>query len=70
MKQAVICIVPNRPEAEEIIVALKNAGFLSTDISVLMPDTSGVRDMGHEKHSKAPEGTSTVSGELKSRLIE
>ncbi len=62
MKQAVICIVPKQSEAEAIILLLKNAGFHNTDISVLMPDTSGVRDMGHEKHSKAPEGTSTGAG--------
>jgi len=62
MKQAVICIVPNRPQAEAIITTLEAAGFPNADISALMPDTSGVRDMGHEKHSKAPEGTSAGAG--------
>lgn len=59
MKKAVICIVPVESQAERIVSSLKNAGFNNSDISILMPDTAGVRDMGHEKHSKAPEGTAT-----------
>ncbi len=62
MKQAVICIVPLESQAARIVEALRTAGFLNSDISILMPDESGVRDMGHEKHSKAPEGTSTGAG--------
>ncbi|CAN5377721.1 membrane protein [soil metagenome] len=58
MKQAVICIVPTEVQAENIVDTLKVAGFLNTDISVLMPDRTGIRDLGTEKHSKAPEGTS------------
>ena len=66
MKQAVICIVPTEVQAEGIVDMLKTAGFLNTDISVLMPDRTGVRDLGTENHSKAPEGTSTgaASGAL------
>jgi len=59
MKQAVICIIPTAVQADRIVDRLRMAGFLNSDISALMPDKSGVRDMGHEKHSKAPEGTST-----------
>lgn len=59
MKEAVICIVPTESQAENIVDSLRTAGFFPSDISILMPDTTGVRDMGHEKHSKAPEGTST-----------
>src|SRR5471030_353288 len=62
MKQAVICIVPTESQAENIVDSLRVAGFFPSDISILMPDTTGVRDMGHEKHSKAPEGTSTGAG--------
>ncbi|MBU6452368.1 MAG: hypothetical protein KGS72_11355 [Cyanobacteria bacterium REEB67] len=58
MKKAVICIVPTESQAENIVDSLRVAGFFPSDISLLMPDTTGVRDMGHEKHSKAPEGTS------------
>jgi len=62
MKEAVICIVPTESQAENIVDSLRAAGFFPSDISILMPDTTGVRDLGHEKHSKAPEGTSTGAG--------
>jgi len=62
MKQAVICIVPAESEAEKIVEALRMSGFSPSDISILMPDTTGVRDMGHEKHTKAPEGSSVGAG--------
>jgi hypothetical protein len=62
MKQAVICIVPRESQAARLVESLKTAGFPNTDISILMPDESGVRDMGHEKHSKAPEGTASGAG--------
>ena len=58
-KNAVFCIVKNRDQAETIVDALKSAGFLSTDISVLLPDTSGTRDFAHEQNTKAPEGATT-----------
>lgn len=61
-KQAVICIIPTESQAENIVDSLRVAGFFPSDISLLMPDTTGVRDMGHEKHSKAPEGTSVGAG--------
>jgi len=40
----------------DAIESLKNAGFRSTDISVLYPENLGSKDFGHERHSKAPEG--------------
>lgn len=55
-KQAVICVVPRESQAERIISDLQTAGFLNSDISVLMPDQTSVRDLAHEQHSKAPEG--------------
>jgi len=36
---------------------LRAAGFRAQDISILFPDNVGTKDLGHEKHSKAPEGT-------------
>ena len=33
--------------------------FTRSDISVLVPESGGVRDLGTEKHTKAPEGTTT-----------
>lgn len=58
-KNAVFCIVKSRDQAETIVQALKDAGFPSSDISVLLPDTSGTRDFAHEQNTKAPEGATT-----------
>jgi hypothetical protein len=33
--------------------------FSDSDISVLLPDNDSSRDFAHEKHTKAPEGTTT-----------
>jgi len=49
----------NELQAEQVLNYLKTAGFSSTDISVLVPDTAGTRDLGHEQHTKAPEGATT-----------
>ena len=58
MSQAVICIVGTELEAGQVVDSLKAAGFTSADVSALLPDKNATKDMGHEKHSKAPEGTS------------
>jgi hypothetical protein len=35
---------------------LRQSGFSASDISVLAPDRSGARDLGHQNTNKAPEG--------------
>ncbi len=62
MSNAVICIVPTVTEAENLVSNLKASGFSNDKISALMPDKNVTKDMGHEKHSKAPEGTATGAG--------
>ncbi|MET0356448.1 MAG: hypothetical protein ABW044_06690 [Cellvibrio sp.] len=59
MKNAVYCIAQTRSQAEVIVDALKNAGFLNTEISVLFSDKSGTRDFSHEQNTKMPEGATT-----------
>lgn len=56
---AVLCIAKTRTQAQSIVESLKESGFLSTDISVLLPDTSGTRDFAHEQNTKLPEGATT-----------
>ena len=58
-KNAVFCIVKDRHQAETIVEALKAAGFPGSDISILLPDTSGTRDFAHEQNTKVPEGATT-----------
>jgi uncharacterized membrane protein len=59
MKQAVLCIVPTEAQADRIVYALRSSGFNNADVSVVMPDQCAAKDVGHEKHSKAPEGATT-----------
>jgi hypothetical protein len=56
---AVFGIFPSRALAEEAVGHLVAAGFRSEDISVLLQDNVGTKDFAHEKHTKAPEGTTT-----------
>jgi hypothetical protein len=58
-KTAVFGIYPSVMAAESAVDALVNAGFSNNAISVLLPDTQGTKDFAHEKHTKAPEGTTT-----------
>jgi hypothetical protein len=48
-----------RLQVEEAVQALQAAGFRSADVSVLVPENLGSKDLGHEKHTKAPEGATT-----------
>jgi hypothetical protein len=52
---AVYGIYSTRQDAEMAIDAMRSAGFRAEDISVLFPDNEGTKDIGHEKHTKAPE---------------
>ncbi len=49
-------------QADQIIDELKEAGFSTNDISVLLADKGGTRDFAIENHSKAPEGAAAGAG--------
>jgi hypothetical protein len=55
-KTAVFGIYSTRNGAEQAADALVSAGFSSGDISVLLPENLGTREIGTEKATKAPEG--------------
>lgn len=55
--RAVFGIYSSREVANNAVNRLKVAGFRTEDISVLLQDNVGTKDLGHEKHSKAPEET-------------
>jgi hypothetical protein len=55
-KTAVFGIYSSREAAERATDAIVNAGFSSSDISVLLPENLGKRAIGTEKATKAPEG--------------
>src|SRR5260221_13849356 len=56
---AVFGIYANIAAVDHAVGALKDAGFRSTDISVLFPENVGTKDFAHEKGTKAPEGATT-----------
>ncbi|HEY2646129.1 MAG TPA: hypothetical protein VGI34_04120, partial [Candidatus Acidoferrales bacterium] len=61
-KTAVFGIYATQNGADHAIETLSQAGFPISDISVLVPETFGHRDMGTEKASKAPEGAAAGAG--------
>jgi len=58
-KTAVFGIYPSVSQAERAVDTLVNERFSNADISVLLPDDQGSKDFAHQKHTKAPEGTTT-----------
>jgi len=59
---AVFGLYRTRAVAESAVDSLIANGFRSADISVLMPQNIGTKDLGHEKRTKAPEGTAAGAG--------
>jgi len=57
-------LYPTRTELERAVEALRGAGFRATDVSILVPQDRSTHELGHEMHSKAPEGgvTGAVAG--------
>src|SRR5258708_21675575 len=64
---AVFGIYRDQVTVSEAVEGLKQAGFRSTDISVLFPENTGTKDFAHEKHTKAPEGA--VAGASSGAII-
>lgn len=60
--KAVLGVVDTIEEAQAVVAALKTGGFRTEDLSALLPDTRGSRDLAHEMHTKAPEGAALGAG--------
>lgn len=56
---AVFGLYSTRDQVSRAIDVLRNGGFRNTDISVLMPENAGTKDIAVEKGTKAPEGATT-----------
>ncbi|HMD43330.1 MAG TPA: hypothetical protein VKH45_09660 [Candidatus Acidoferrum sp.] len=54
--KSVLGIYATRSGVENAITVLRNGGFPTTDISVLLPENLGPRELATEKSNKAPEG--------------
>jgi len=61
-KTAVFGIYSTRAQVETAADLLAQSGFPVTDISVLLPESLGNKDMGTEKATKAPEGAAAGAG--------
>jgi hypothetical protein len=55
--KSVLGIYTSRSAVESAITYLREAGFASTDISILLPENLGSKELTTEKATKAPEGT-------------
>jgi hypothetical protein len=60
--KAVFGIFKSKPQVENAVEELQSAGFMSSDISVLLPSTEGAQNLKTTKESKAPEGAATGAG--------
>ena len=56
---SVFGIYASRENAENGVERLACTGFRHENISVLLQDNAGIKDVTHEKHTKAPEGAAT-----------
>ena len=56
---AVFGIYKSVTQAEMAVDRIIAGGFMSNDISVLLPDNQSTKEFAHEKNTKAPEGTTT-----------
>jgi hypothetical protein len=61
-KTAVFGIYTSRPAVEQATDTLIKSGFSTSDISVLLPENLGSKEMGTQKATKAPEGATTGAG--------
>ncbi len=60
--KSVLGIYTSRSSVESAITYLRDAGFASTDVSILLPENLGPKELATEKATKAPEGTAAGAG--------
>src|SRR5450432_1395337 len=60
--KSVFGIYSSRSGVENAVTALKDAGFQHSDVSVLLPENLGSKEIATEKNTKAPEGATTGAG--------
>jgi hypothetical protein len=60
--KSVFGIYASRSAVQNVLSALKGAGFQNADVSVLLPENLGSKEIATEKNTKAPEGAATGAG--------
>ncbi len=61
-RKVVFGIFENRTSLENCVTNLRDQGFRSEDVSVLMPERGDTMTFAHEKGTKAPEGAAIGGG--------
>ncbi len=62
MSHAVLGLAKSYDQTVRVVDDLKILGFSKDEISLLYPDKGGIRDLGHENSTKAPEGIALGAG--------
>jgi len=62
MSKAVFCTAKSASDASAIVERLKQAGFTSSDISVLLPEGPSTKEFAIHNQTKSPEGAATGAG--------
>src|SRR6202162_190110 len=60
--KSVFGIYLTRSDVESAVTAFKDAGFSSSDVSVLLPENLGSNELVTDKSTKAPEGAAVGAG--------
>ena len=60
--KSVLGIYSSRNSVESALTVLRDAGFPGTDVSVLLPENLGGREIATQKETKAPEGATAGAG--------
>lgn len=60
--KSVLGIYSNRNSVENAISAFRDAGFARTEISILLPENLGSKELSTQKETKAPEGATAGAG--------
>ena len=60
--KSVFGIYSSRSAVENAVTALRDAGFPQSDVSVLLPENLGNREIATQKNTKAPEGVTAGAG--------
>ena len=61
-KKSVLGIYSTRAATENGIAAFRDEGFPNTDISLLLPENLGFKELVTQKETKAPQGASVGAG--------
>jgi hypothetical protein len=60
--KSVFGIYSSRSAVENAVSTLKSSGFQHSDVSVLLPENLGSKEIATEKNTKAPKGATTGAG--------